>query len=119
MPLGDPTTDVFVTDNASDAETRGVELEATWQPVPALTLGTALGLLHTEIGNFSLRPELDGRELAHAPNYTFALNATWRSGQGWFVRADYRGKGRYTIDYCQAAAGDDPQTSTSERKSVV
>jgi len=111
LRLGDPTTYVFVTDNASDAETRGVELEATWQPIPALTLGTALGLLHTEIGNFSLRPELDGRELAHAPNYTFALNATWRFAQGWFVRADYSGKDRYTIDYCQSADCNDPQTS--------
>ena len=31
LRLGDPTTYVFVTDNASDAETRGVELEASWQ----------------------------------------------------------------------------------------
>ncbi|MFZ1625367.1 MAG: hypothetical protein WAU48_11420, partial [Gammaproteobacteria bacterium] len=111
LRLGDPTTYVFVTDNASDAQTRGVELEASWQPIPALTLGTAIGLLHTEIGNFSLRPELDGRELAHAPDYTFAVNATWRFAQGWFARADYSGKDRYTIDYCQSADCNDPQTS--------
>lgn len=111
LRLGDPTTYVFVTDNASDAQTRGVELEASWQPIPALTLGTAVGLLHTEIGNFSLRPELDGRELAHAPDYTFAVNATWRFAQGWFARADYSGKDRYTIDYCQSSDCNDPQTS--------
>ena len=111
LRLGDPTTYVFVTDNASDAQTRGVELEASWQPLPSLTLGTALGLLHTEIGNYKLRPELEGRELAHAPRYTFALNATWRLPQGWFVRADYSGKDRYTIDYCQSADCNDPQTS--------
>ena len=39
LRLGDPTTYVFVTDNASDAETRGVELEASWQPLPALDAG--------------------------------------------------------------------------------
>ena len=111
LRFGDPTTYVFVTDNASDAQTRGVELEASWQPIPALTLGTAVGLLHTEIGNFNLRPELEGRELAHAPNYTFALNATWRFAQGWFARADYSGKDRYSIDYCQSADCNDPQTS--------
>jgi outer membrane receptor protein involved in Fe transport len=110
LRLGDPTTYVFVTDNASDAQTRGVELEATWQPLPALTLGTAVGLLHTEIGDFNLRPELEGRELAHAPNYTFAFNATWHLPQGWFARADYSGKDRYTIDYCQSADCNDPQT---------
>ena len=111
LRLGDPTTYVFLTGNASDAETRGVELEASWQVLPTLTLGTALGLLHTEIGDFSLRPELEGSELAHAPDYTFALNATWRLAQGWFVRADYSGKDRYTIDYCQSADCNDPQTS--------
>jgi outer membrane receptor protein involved in Fe transport len=111
LRLGDPTTYVFVTDNASDAETRGVELEASWQLLPTLSLGTALGLLHTEIGEFSLRPELDGGELAHAPRYTFALNASWRSPQGWFVRADYGGKASYTIDYCQSADCNDPETS--------
>jgi outer membrane receptor protein involved in Fe transport len=111
LRVGDPTTYVFVTDNASDAETRGVELEASWQPLPALTLGTALGLLHTEIGDFTLRPELEGSELAHAPRYTFALNATSRLPQGWFARADYGGKARYSIDYCQSADCNDPQTS--------
>jgi outer membrane receptor protein involved in Fe transport len=111
LRVGDPTTYVFVTDNASDAETRGVELEASWQPLPALTLGTALGLLHTEIGAFTLRPELEGSELAHAPRYTFALNAGWRSPQGWFTRVDYGGKASYTIDYCQSADCNDPHTS--------
>lgn len=110
LRVGDPTTYVFVTDNAGDAETRGIELEASWQPLPALTLGTALGLLHTEIGAFNLRPELEGGELAHAPRYTFAVNATWRSPQGWFGRADYGGKASYTIDYCQSADCNDPQT---------
>ncbi|MEZ5563478.1 MAG: TonB-dependent receptor [Gammaproteobacteria bacterium] len=111
LRLGDPTTYVFVTDNASDAETRGVELEAGWQALPTLRLGAALGLLHTEIGDFSLRPELEGSELAHAPRYTFAFNASWQLPQGWFLRADYSGKGRYTIDYCQSADCNDPQTS--------
>ena len=111
LRLGDPTTYVFVTDNASDAETRGVELEASWQLLPTLSLGTALGLLHTEIGDFNLRPELEGGDLAHAPRYTFALNASWRSPQGWFARADYGGKASYTIDYCQSTDCNDPVTS--------
>jgi outer membrane receptor protein involved in Fe transport len=111
LRLGDPTTYVFVTDNASDAETRGVELEASWQLLPTLSLGAAFGLLHTEIGDFNLRPELEGSELAHAPRYTFSLNASWRSPQGWFARADYGGKASYTIDYCQSADCNDPETS--------
>ncbi len=67
--------------NGESGHTAGVELEGTWQPLAPLTLGAALGLLATEIDRFSARPELEGRELAHAPRYSFALNATWRAGR--------------------------------------
>jgi outer membrane receptor protein involved in Fe transport len=108
---GDPATFLFFTQNAERASTNGLEAEAGWQPLEALELGLAAGLLNTRIDRFSARPELEGRDLAHAPHYTFALNATWRAGTGWFARVDYTGKGGYAIDYCQAADCDDPRTS--------
>ena len=49
-------------------------------------------------------------DLAHAPHYTYAVQASWRPGRGFFLRADYSGKDRYYIDYCQAADCNDPQT---------
>lgn len=107
---GDPTTFLFSTTNGESGHTVGLELEGTWQPAAAVTLGAALGLLDTAIDRFSARPELEGRELAHAPRYTFALNATWRGNDGWFARADYTGKDGYAIDYCQAADCNDPET---------
>jgi outer membrane receptor protein involved in Fe transport len=107
---GDPTTFLFSTTNAESGHTAGLELEGSWQALPPLTLGAAVGLLDTEIDRFSARPELEGRELAHAPRYTFALNATWRAPGGWFARADYTGKDGFAIDYCQASDCNDPET---------
>ncbi len=107
---GDPTTFLFSTTNAESGHTAGLELEGTWQPVEPLALGAALGFLDTAIDRFSARPELEGRELAHAPRYTVALNATWRAPGGWFARADYTGRDAFAIDYCQAADCNDPET---------
>jgi len=108
---GDPGTYLFFTENAQDSKATGLELELGWRPLAALELGAAFGLLDTEIGSFSARPQLEGRELAHAPRYTFALSGTWRPGGGWFVRADYTGKDAYVIDYCQVEDCNDPETS--------
>ncbi len=108
--VGDPTTFVFVTQNGETGRATGLELEGGWQPRSTLELGAAVGLLDTGISGFNARPELEGRQLAHAPRYNFALNGTWRLAGGWFARVDYSGKGGYAIDYCQAADCNDPET---------
>ena len=107
---GDPTAFAFFTDNAERGRTHGAELEGSWQALDTLTLGASLGLLDTEIRRFDKSQALVGRDLAHAPRYTYAVQANWRPGRGWFLRADYSGKDRYYIDYCQAADCNDPQT---------
>jgi outer membrane receptor protein involved in Fe transport len=106
---GDPTTFVFFTDNAERGYARGVELEGAWQATDRLQLGLALGFLATEITAFAARPELEGRDFAHAPGYTAALNGTWRSATGWFVRVDATAKDRYYFDYCQSEDCNDPR----------
>ena len=113
--VGDPTTFVFFTANGEQGRATGLELEAAWQPGGGLAFGAALGLLRTEIRQFSSRPELEGRELAHAPRYTVALNGTWRGGAGWFARVDFTGKGDYSIDYCQALDCNDPRTGSFQQ----
>ena len=108
---GDPTAFAFFTDNAERARTQGVELEGTWQARDTLTLGASLGLLDTEIRRFDTSTALVGRDLAHAPRYNYSFQGDWRPGRGWFLRADFSGKDRYFIDYCQAADCNDPRTS--------
>jgi outer membrane receptor protein involved in Fe transport len=97
---GDPTTFVFFTDNAERGYSRGLEVEGSWQATTRLQLGAALGLLDTEVTRYNDRPELEGRDFAHAPSYTAALNATWRSEGGWFARVDATAKDRFYFDYC-------------------
>lgn len=106
----DPATFRFYTENAEDGRATGLELELGWELLESLELGAALGLLDTEITGFNARPELEGRDFAHAPRYNVALNGTWRGAGGWFARVDYTGKGGYAIDYCQAADCNDPRT---------
>jgi outer membrane receptor protein involved in Fe transport len=113
LRVGDPNTFLFFTQNAEQGRATGLELELGWRPLAPLEFGAAFGLLDTEITRFSARRELEGRPLAHAPRYTFAVNGTWRSGGGWFARLDYGGKGGYVIDYCQVDACNEPDAKTS------
>lgn len=89
-PVGDPNSYLFITDNASGGRNTGVETSVKWRATSQLELGGSLGLLHTRYEGY--RPEgvdLSHRDQAHAPEYQFALNATWRSPLGWMARVDF------------------------------
>jgi hypothetical protein len=64
-----------------------------------LALDAALGWLRTNIDTFSRFPELEGREQAHAPAYTFALGAEYRVPSGWWARVDLSGMDEFFFDY--------------------
>ncbi|MDX2061469.1 MAG: TonB-dependent receptor [Bacteroidia bacterium] len=82
----------FIRSNVGDALSQGVELEATWLPVPGLQLEFAGGWNDTEYKDFTLRSffgepvPVDGNRLSNAPEYTsmlaaqytLPLNGTWR-----------------------------------------
>jgi outer membrane receptor protein involved in Fe transport len=109
---GDPTTFVFFTDNADRGRAFGVEVEGRFQATERLALGLALGLLDTEVQEFATRPELEGRDFAHAPPYTANLNATWQAASGWFARADLAARGSFYFDYCVSPGCDDPESGS-------
>lgn len=106
---GDPTTFLFFTENAGSVAVRGVEFEGDALAGP-VELRLSAGLLATAIRRFRARPELEGRELAHAPAYTFAVEALWRGAAGWFAGAGFAGRAGFAIDYCQVADCNDPET---------
>ncbi|WBY17844.1 TonB-dependent receptor [Erythrobacteraceae bacterium WH01K] len=90
----DPSiTNLFFSDNAADAEIKGVEGEFTVAPysVPGLTLTGAFSLLDTEITEV-LTPTNDvivGSELAYAPSFQGNARARyeWMSGDlDYFVQ---------------------------------
>jgi outer membrane receptor protein involved in Fe transport len=72
----DPNTFVFLTQNAAEGENYGLELNLNSDLSDDLDIFVNLGLLNTEIKSWESRPEIQGREQAHAPNnsYSFGLN---------------------------------------------
>ncbi|MHA6288094.1 TonB-dependent receptor [Maricaulis sp. CAU 1757] len=88
----DPSiTNLFFSDNAANAEIRGIEGDFIWAPneMPGLTVAGAFSILDTEITEV-LVPTNDvvaGSELAFAPNFQANLRARyeWTIGNGWLA----------------------------------
>ena len=87
------------------ANSIGLEIEALYLASEALSLYVSLGLLDTELVDFlSLSHvdartladgssiSLDGRDLAHAPNYQFTLGGDYQLSSNWSVGIDVEGK---------------------------
>ncbi|HEU4618888.1 MAG TPA: TonB-dependent receptor [Gammaproteobacteria bacterium] len=96
---GDPSTFLFLTENAEESKHSGLEASLAWRPTQRVEITGALGLLSTEITEFSLYPALEGREQAHAPRSDYALGAEYRAPQGWWGRVDLEGRGSFYFDY--------------------
>ncbi len=96
---GDPTTFVFLTDNAAKGETYGLEADLRWRPVAGLDLFFNLGLLDASFDDY-VTPDVDlsGRDQAHAPNYTFAAGGRYTHARGWFLQLDVTGKDEFFFD---------------------
>jgi outer membrane receptor protein involved in Fe transport len=89
-PIGDPSSYLLYTDNASGGRNLGIESSVRWRATAQLELGGALGLLRTRYSGF--RPdginEASDRDQAYAPEYQASVNATWRHPLGWMARFD-------------------------------
>lgn len=95
----DPASFGFATVN-TDGNATGLETELAWQPSDAWQLYASVGLIDTEFEKIVLpTAEFGPRENAHAPRYTFAVGAAWRSEAGWFGRADIAGKDAFFFDF--------------------
>ncbi len=104
---GDPTNPddfVFYTGNAARGHDYGLESDATWRVARAVTLGGSLGLLRTYFEDFVQQGPSgaallsEARELANAPRWQAALNATVRDPRGAFARVDVTGMGAFYFD---------------------
>lgn len=104
---GDPTNpDAFVyyTGNAASGHDSGLEGDAEWRAGERLTLGFDLGLLQTHFENFvqqgvaGLTTLRVSRELANAPHWQAAANATYRDPRGPFARIDVSGMDGFYFD---------------------
>ncbi|HEY3654868.1 MAG TPA: TonB-dependent receptor [Steroidobacteraceae bacterium] len=100
----DPNTFVFYTGNAARGHNYGLESDVDWRVTEAVTLGGSLGLLKTNFEDFVQQGASgatlisESRELANAPHWQAALNATIRDPRGAFARVDVTGMGSYYFD---------------------
>ena len=88
-PIGDPSSYLFLTDNASGGRNLGLEASAKWRLTEQFELGGSLGLLRTRYSGY--RPEgvdLSDRDQAHAPEYQASVHGAWRHPLGWMARID-------------------------------
>lgn len=75
-------------DNAANAVHQGVEADFDWFVSDKFRLMGSLGLLDAEFDN----NYINGREVAHAPSYTFNLGAETYINEAWTIRANVEGK---------------------------
>lgn len=93
----DPNTFVFTTQNGN-AHGYGLEASVNWAVTSTFVLHGALGLLETEIDSWRIRPEVEGRDLAHAPGYTLNAGVTWLPVQGVSARLDVNAVDEFYFD---------------------
>lgn len=90
---------LFLTDNAAGGRNTGLEASLRWRALQRLELGATLGLLHSRYSGY--RPmgiDVSNRDQAHAPEYQFSCNATWRQPSGWMARIDFTAVDDYYFD---------------------
>jgi outer membrane receptor protein involved in Fe transport len=106
LVAGDPTTFIFLTDNAERGGSLGIEVALGWQPTDALEMFASAAWLETELERFTAAPAFAGREFPHAPPYSFAAGAEYRGARGWFGRLDVTGRDGFYFDYDFSAGAD-------------
>jgi outer membrane receptor protein involved in Fe transport len=99
-----PDAFAFYTGNAARGHNYGFEGDVDWRATQALSVGGSLGLLRTFFEDF-VQQDPSGstllpvsRELANAPHWQAALNATLRDPRGAFARIDVTGMGSFFYD---------------------
>ncbi len=96
---GDPASFVFFTDNAAEGETLGLEVELRWFPNEAWELYATIGLLDATFDKFETpQVKLDGRQQAHAPDYSYAVGGRYTHPTGFFVRVDVTARDAFFYD---------------------
>ncbi|MFB2532076.1 TonB-dependent receptor [Paracoccus sp. p4-l81] len=88
-----------VTVNAEQAKAYGLELAADYQASDTLRLRGGLGLLHTEVSQFSAATsDILGKEFARAPRHSLTFGVDWTPIDKLTVNASVRHTGGYFSD---------------------
>ena len=91
----DPNTFSYFTQNAAEGNNNGLELNIDALVHEDLDLFLNLGFLNTEIKNWISRPDLEGREQAHAPKNSFSAGLNWRPTNQTYLSLNIVGKSSF------------------------
>lgn len=95
IPTG-PATFLDFIGNASNATHKGLEASLDWFITDKFRMLGALGLLDAEFDNHSVQGVIfNGRQVAHAPDYTYSLGAEFYATSAWTLRANIEGKDKF------------------------
>ena len=84
------------TGNASNATHKGAEASLDWFVTDKFRLLGSLGILDAEFDNHSVQGvSFNGRQVAHAPDYTYSLGAELYPTSAWTIRANVEGKDNF------------------------
>ncbi|MDP6377005.1 MAG: TonB-dependent receptor plug domain-containing protein [Pseudomonadales bacterium] len=84
-------------DNAAEGLNYGAELELEYAPGDRTRLFASVGLLEAELEDYinGSGEDLDGRDQAHAPGYTFFAGIEFDITDRWFARLEVEGKDEF------------------------
>ena len=89
----DPLTFIFVTDNAASGNNYGLEFQSRFRLNDNWQLFSNIGVLTTEFDDAIIGTrDLQGREQAHAPRYSYATGLNFENDLGLFSVIEVTGK---------------------------
>ncbi len=103
----DPNTFLYLTRNAAEGDNYGAELSIKKELSDTFNIFLDLGLLKTKIKSYASRPDLEGREQAHAPSYSFSTGLSWRISQQLEFMLDVTGKSDFYYSDSHNNTSDD------------
>jgi len=95
-----PDSVTFITSNAAEAHSQGVEIELQARPLPGLDVISSFGLIDAEYDEYTNTAGIDcsGKALEGAPEYTLYLAVQYRHDSGFFSRISMQGYGEYYFE---------------------
>lgn len=96
-----PQRFVIYTANAASSESLGLEVDLDWQMTNEWTAFVTLGYLDASYDNYAYFDkygslvDISGRELAHAPKYTYSTGLNYRGDNNVFANVTFSGKDEF------------------------
>ncbi|BFM10547.1 TonB-dependent receptor [Simiduia litorea] len=96
-----PQRFILFTENAGSSDNYGAEFEGQWAVNEVLEIYGSLGYLQAQYGDYQYQDkygspvDLSGRDLAHAPRFTYSAGLTLRPGNGLFANINANGKSEF------------------------